>query len=62
MEAIGKALPWVAFWLVIGVLVWTQHLQYMAGHNTSLFSHKTPEEKRIREAVIKILENEARVP
>lgn len=32
----------------------------MAGHDTLFFEHKTPEEIRIREAIIKKLEKEAK--
>ena len=62
MNAIGEALPWVAFWAVIGLLVWVSHVQYMAGHDSLLFAHKTPEELRIREAVVKKLERAASQP
>lgn len=61
MAELAKALPWVAVWAVIGVLVWTNHQQYMAGHDTLFFGHKTPEERRIREAVIRKLELEAEI-
>lgn len=59
MEALAKAQPWVAFWVVIGLLVWVSYLQYMAGHDTFLFEHKTDEEKRLREAVLRKAEREA---
>lgn len=41
------------------VYVYVEHLQYMAGHNTIFFAHKTEEEKRIREAQIKYQEAQA---
>lgn len=56
MEYLAEALPWLAFWAVVALFVWVSHIQYMAGHDTGLFEHKTPEEKRIREAVIRQLE------
>lgn len=62
MEEIGKALPWVAFWCVVGLWVWVAHQQYLAGHSSALFEHKTPEEKRLREAAIRKAEREAGIP
>lgn len=56
MNEFFKSLPWVIFWLVFAFALWIQHVQYMAGHETMFFVHKTPEEKRIREALIKQLE------
>lgn len=56
MKELAEALPWVAMWAVLGLFVWCSHVQYMAGHETGLFEHKTPEEIRIREATIKKLE------
>jgi hypothetical protein len=52
----GNALPWTAFWIFLAVWIYCSHTQYMAGHETTFFHHKTPEEIRIREAVIKRLE------
>lgn len=40
-------------------VIWIAHKQYIKGHDTLFFEHKSPEEKRIREAQIKILEHEA---
>lgn len=60
MESIITGLAAVAFWVVVGLFVWLNHVQYMAGHDTAIFTHKTPEEIRIREAVIKKLEAEAK--
>lgn len=40
-------------------LIWIAHKQYIKGHDALFFEHKSPEEKRIREAQIKILEHEA---
>lgn len=45
---------------MISLVIWVCHLQYLQGHDTFLFGHKTPEEKRIREATIKKLEAEAK--
>lgn len=59
MVAIGEALPWVAFWGVVGLWLWISHKQYMAGHDTGLFGHKTDAEKRILEATVRLLEREA---
>lgn len=60
MKDLAKALPWVAFWFVFGLFISHEHDQYMAGHETTLYRHKTDEEKRIREAVIQKLEAEAK--
>ncbi len=51
-----KDVLWLGPSFLFGLLVWIAHLQYMAGHDTPFFSHKTPEEKRIQEAQIKLLE------
>lgn len=59
MVAIGEALPWVAFWAVVGLWLWIGHKQYMAGHNAGIFTHKTDAEKRILEAKVRLLEREA---
>ena len=59
MNEIGNALPWVAFWLVVAVYIYIEHKMYMAGHSTLFFEHKTPEEKRLREAIIRKAEIEA---
>ncbi len=61
MKELGEALPWVAFWLVVAVCVYVSHVQYMAGHDTAFFFHKTPEEQRLREAAIRKAEKEASV-
>lgn len=60
MKELAEALPWVAFWAVVGLFVWCSHKQYLARHDTEIFHHKTAEELRIREAVIKKLEAEAK--
>jgi hypothetical protein len=57
---LSEALCWVAFWLTVCVFVVCEHLQYTAGHNTFLWGYKTPEEKRIQEAIITKLEAEAK--
>lgn len=51
---------WMAFWLFLAVDTWAEHTQYMAGHETLLFRHRTPEEIRIREATVERLEAQAR--
>lgn len=50
---------YLAIAIVFSVLLWCDHKQYMAGHDAFFFEHKTDEEKRIRNAQIKILEKEA---
>ena len=62
MKEIGEALPWVAFWAVIGLCVWVSHLQFVAGYDNWLFEHKTPEEKRLREAAIRRAERAQSTP
>ena len=59
MKELAEAIPWLGFWAFMAVLVWVEHTQYMHGHDTLFFGHKTPEELRIREAVIRKLELEA---
>lgn len=44
---------------VVGVMIYVLHQQYMAGHDAFLFSHKTDEEIRIREAQVSYQENHA---
>jgi hypothetical protein len=56
-DTFWNALPSVVGWLVFALFLWTQHVQYLAGHETIFFVHKTPEEKRIREALVKKMEN-----
>lgn len=52
-------LGWIGFCIVIAVFIYVNHLQYMEGHDTYIFSHKTTEEKRILEAQTRIIENQA---
>jgi len=54
------SLAWMAFWLSFAVYAWCEHTQYMAGNETLLFRHKTPEEIRIREATVEKLEAQAK--
>lgn len=49
------------FWIFCSVYLYVDHNMYLKGHNTLFFSHKTPEEKRIREAQIKYMEAEAKL-
>jgi hypothetical protein len=58
MKEIGNALPWVAFWLVVALYIWVEYKLCAAGHSTLLFTHKTPEEKRLREAATRKAERE----
>lgn len=59
MSELAGALPWVSFWAVVGLFLWINHKQYMAGHETEIFRHKTPEELRLREAAVRKAELEA---
>lgn len=59
MSEIGKALPWVAFWIFLAIYLWVDYRMYDKGHETLFFKHKTLEELRIREAVVRKLEKEA---
>lgn len=59
MEVISNGLGWLGFFLVIAVFIYVNHKQYMAGHDNYIFEHKTEDEKRIREAQIRILEQQA---
>lgn len=45
--------------LVFCTLIGADAYLYSKGHNTAFFAHKTPEEKRLREAQIHILEKQA---
>lgn len=58
-NAIAENLAWLGFWIFAAVFLYVEHTQYMNGHETTIYTHKTPEEKRIREAIVKKLENEA---
>lgn len=60
MKELAEALPAIAFWCCVALWIWVSHVQYMAGHESSLFEHKTSEEIRIREATIQILEAKAK--
>lgn len=59
MTELAKALPWVAFWAVAAPVIWCEHTQYMAGHETTLWGHRTPEEIRLREAAVRQAELKA---
>ena len=59
MEVNINGLGWLGFCLVIAAFIYVNHKQYMAGHNNYIFEHKTEDEKRIREAQIRILEQQA---
>ncbi len=50
------SLGFFGFWIFLSVFFYVEHRVYLAGHNTLFFHHKTDEEKRIREAQIKLLE------
>lgn len=39
----------LGFWIFFSVFWACETLMYIKGHDTFLFTHKTPEEKRIRE-------------
>lgn len=58
MNKFCDSLPSAIFWLAVCLFIWVQHTQYMAGHETILFVHKTPEEVRIREAQVRKVEAE----
>ena len=45
MEITGNA----TFWVFFAVFWYCDHKQYMAGHDTWLFTHKTEAEKKIRD-------------
>lgn len=49
------------FWIFCSVYLYVDHIKYLKGHDALFFSHKTPEEKRIREAQIKYMEAEAKL-
>ena len=59
MEVNINGLGWLGFCIVIAVFIYVNHKQYMAGHNSHIFEHKSEDEKRIREAHIRILEQQA---
>ena len=61
MKELAEALPWVAFWLVIGLFVWLDHKQFMAGYTAYIWEHTTPEEHRLREATIRAAELKANI-
>lgn len=52
----------IGFWLWLCVMTIIAHKQYMAGHDTWLFGHKTDEEKRIRDAILAKMERSAKEP
>ena len=39
---------WFGFWIFMAVYAYCEHNQYMAGHETMLWKHKTTEEKAIQ--------------
>lgn len=58
-ESLMKGLPWFGFWVFMSIVVWVEYDLHVRGHETPFFTHKTPEELRIREATIQKLESEA---
>lgn len=55
------SLGFFGFWIFCAVYLYVDHIQYLKGHDTLFFSHKTPEEERIRGAQIKYMEAEAKL-
>lgn len=55
------SLGFFGFWIFCAVYLYVDHIQYLKGHDTLFFSHKTPEEECIREAQIKYMEAEAKL-
>jgi len=47
MEITGMA----TFWIFISVVWYCDHKQYLAGHDTFFFTHKTDAEKKIRDNI-----------
>jgi len=41
----------LGFWIFMATLVYVSHKQYMAGHDTFFFTHKTDAEKAIRDKI-----------
>ena len=48
------------FWIFLAVMVYIAHVQYMAGHDTWVFGHKTAEEKELQRAAIDKAKMEAK--
>lgn len=42
----------LGFWVFLSVLAYAAHVQYMAGHDTPLFTHKTDYEKAVRDGAM----------
>lgn len=55
-------MEWFGFWIFIAVWVYVDHAMYLKGHDGWWFEHKTPEEKRLRDAVVRKAEIEAGIP
>lgn len=51
MKEVGEGLPWLGFWLFMSVVWYCDYRMYMAGHDTFFFSHKTEQEKAIRDRI-----------
>lgn len=49
----------MAFWLCVGLYIWCEHQQYMAGNDTFLWRYKTASEQRLQEAIIRKAEIQA---
>jgi len=53
-------MEWLGFWIFMSTWIACEAWLYNKGHCGLLFlKHKTPEEKRLREAAIRKAENEA---
>jgi hypothetical protein len=59
MQALAEALPWVAFWAVVGLVIYLDHVQYMNGHTGLIYEHKTEAELRLQEAAVRLAELDA---
>ena len=59
MSVFNFSLGAIGFFAFFCTLLWASHKQYLLGHDNFFFRHRTDEEKRIREAQIRILEQQA---
>lgn len=62
MNKFSESLPSAIFWVAVCLFIWVEHTQYLAGHETTIFQHKTDTEKRILEAQVRNIEIEATQP
>lgn len=60
MSTINFDLTGFGIMIFLAIVFYIAHVQYMAGHDTWLFSHKTEQEKELQKAAIEKAKMEAK--